>query len=253
MSSGVGSGSSRTSASVHHASASSFLASCSGPLAAHVGMAGERGVGPGDVIARFARERLGRVVLAAMRRADRRRARLDRLARRADRDLAGAVLLLERLARRVRRSRRSPRADPPRGYDDALRAQRELGHAQLRHVPHLVERVRPARCAPTPTARRTRPRATSTKIWSAHVYAGAGSDREEQGARARPGRAPGSTSRRRFADRWAAAETGGRPSTGPATAGPSRRSAASVSASGAAGRRRSPRDVPLVRPSTSSL
>ena len=61
-------------------------------------MAGERGIGRGDVVARLPRQRLGRVVLAPVRRPDRRRAGLNRLARGRDRHLAGAVLLLEGLA-----------------------------------------------------------------------------------------------------------------------------------------------------------
>ena len=104
---------------------------------AHVGMADERVVGFGDVIARFVGQRLGRVVLAAMRRADRRRARLDRLARRRDRDLARAVLLVERVA-----CARAEGGDL-RGAIHALRRggapQRELGRRlRTRQVVHLL-------------------------------------------------------------------------------------------------------------------
>ena len=139
-SSGPGNGRSRTSASVSHASASSFFASFSGPPVRTSGWPASASSAAARCVTRFTRERLGGVVLTAVRRADRRRARLDRLARRGDRDLAGAVLLFERGARRFAercdlraavhaRMLRPPSARARRGtdYEDAARRSTQSG------------------------------------------------------------------------------------------------------------------------------
>src|SRR5207244_1522298 len=84
-----------------------------------------------EMVTRFARQRLGGVVLRAVRRTDRRRARLDRLARRRDRDLARSMLLLERLERAGTDGadlRASIHLD---GYDEALRRNASSGVSGL--------------------------------------------------------------------------------------------------------------------------
>ena len=155
-SSGVGSGSSRTSASVSHASASSFLASASGPFVRTSGWL----TSAASASARWSRASsasfAAAVELAAVRRADRRRARLDRAARRGDRDLAGAVLLLERVASTGAERGDLRARDPRSAYDEAVRRNASSGVRALRQVAHRSSRGRLAACAPTPTARGTR-------------------------------------------------------------------------------------------------
>lgn len=73
------------------------------PAVADVGMRGDRVVGAGQVLGCLGREHLGTRDVLALRRADRGRAALNRLARRGQGDFAGSVLVLERPARRVTR------------------------------------------------------------------------------------------------------------------------------------------------------
>ena len=196
---------------------------------AHVGMAGERGVGGADVIARLSCERLGRLVLAAVRGPDRRRARLDRLARRADRHLAGAVLLLERRRERERRWRRSPRAGPPRRLRRRAAPQRELGRAQLRHVAHLLDALGLEAPHATPTAprrprRARRRRSAAPRTARVCVTVASSESRDDRAAedlhhgRAAdaPNAAPRSTARQRGSAtaRWRAAARIGRVADG---------------------------------------
>src|SRR5207237_5520354 len=94
---------------------------------ADVGMAGQRGVGRHEVLAGLARERLRDLVLAAVRRPDGSRARLDRLARRADCQLPRAVLLLEGLASASPDGADLGAALHGAGYEEALRRSASSG------------------------------------------------------------------------------------------------------------------------------
>ena len=141
-----------------------------------------------------------------MRRPDRRRARLDRLARRADRHLAGAVLLLERLAGAV-----ADRADlraPVHlaGYDDALRRNASSGTRSSGMYRTFSTRSACDAPHPRPQRRDTRQPSRSTRICSAQHASARAHRGEQQRARRPRHRAPAAPSRRRFADRCAAVE-----------------------------------------------
>ena len=92
------------------------------PAVADVEMRGDRLVRAGQVRGGLGGELLGPLELAALGRPDRRGRALDRRARRAQRHLTGAVLLLEDGAHAGARRARSPRPGPRAryGYEETL-------------------------------------------------------------------------------------------------------------------------------------